>query len=525
VAQSEPTSSESATPLAQETITSEPVILDPATTTTIGEPIVDQVLASKSKDTLSVDFPDEEIRTILRNVADLFELNLVIPDTLQGRTSLKLREVTWRQIFQVVLSPVGFTFLEDGNIIKIASKDTLATEPFVTNSVVLDNVAAISIEPLLKSILTPGRPATATDSAVQGGTIVLNGLANELIVTDQATVVRQVIEMAKRLDLEPRQVVIETKFIELTKDQTKALGVSIAGKKANIVGGGVSAADGAFNTLGKAYPTGAVTAFDPTASFNAVLDSRDYSVILRALDSYTGTRIVSNPTIVAINGSKSEITIGRDLQLVTATQTAPTGGGTPTVTYTAGEKIFEGVKVEVTPQITSNKLVTLSLKTENSNAEAFTVGAGASAQTFYDVNKRQGSLNMILKDGQTAAIGGLMDEKNTKQNDKVPILGDIPVLGNLFKFKQDGKIDRNLIIFITASILEPSKTTYANLATPGQLNALNLTDRDIQGISYKLDTGETILYQAAKDTRKMKQDAEIAVKLEAERKELEAKKK
>src|SRR6478735_6260390 len=67
---------------------------------------------SRDKDTLSVDFPDEDIKTILRNVADLFELNLVVPDTLSGKTSIKLRDVTWRQIFQVVLSPVGYSYIE-----------------------------------------------------------------------------------------------------------------------------------------------------------------------------------------------------------------------------------------------------------------------------------------------------------------------------------------------------------------------------------------------------------------------------
>ena len=73
------------------------------------------------EETISVDFPDEDIRTILRNVADLFDLNLVIPDTLQGRTSVKLRNITWRQVFEVVLEPLGFTYVEDRNIIRIKS--------------------------------------------------------------------------------------------------------------------------------------------------------------------------------------------------------------------------------------------------------------------------------------------------------------------------------------------------------------------------------------------------------------------
>ena len=93
---------------------------------------------SRTHDTLSVDFPDEDIRTILRNVADLFELNLVIPDTLQGKTSIKLRDVTWRQIFEVILTPVGYTYIEQGSIIKIVSLESLAQEPVNTEVFILN---------------------------------------------------------------------------------------------------------------------------------------------------------------------------------------------------------------------------------------------------------------------------------------------------------------------------------------------------------------------------------------------------
>ncbi len=471
--------------------------------------------ATRNKDTSDVDFPDEEIRVILRNIADLYELNLVVPDTLQGRTSLKLHEVTWRQIFQVVLSPVGYSFVEDGNIIKIVSQDALAQEPFVTQSIILDNVAAVSIEPLVKANLSPAQAATATAPAVAGGSIVLNSLANELIVTDKAAVVKRIIDTVKRLDTEPRQVVIETKFVELTKGQTKTLNVNLAGTKA--VGQGTSATDVGINTQ-----AGAVGGITPgslgTGSFNAVLSGPDYRAFLKAIDTLTGARLVTSPTIVAINGSKSEITIGTNFQTITTTVTASSTGGNPTVTFAPGEKIFEGVKVDVTPQITSNKLVSLKLETEKSKARDFQIGGsgGVPAQTFYNVDTRKGTLNMLLKDGQTAAIGGLMDTNEAKTEDKVPILGDIPILGNLFKSKTDTKNDINLIIFITASILEPSKTTYNNVATKAQLNELNLTEREIKGVRYEHSEGESGLYNKADELRKQKKDAEVQGKLEAQ---------
>ncbi|MFA5058987.1 MAG: secretin and TonB N-terminal domain-containing protein, partial [Opitutaceae bacterium] len=126
--------------------------------------------ASRNKDTLSVDFPDEDIRTILRNVADLFELNLVIPETLQGKTSIKLRDVTWRQIFEVILTPVGYTYVEQGSIIKIVSLESLAQEPVNTEVFILNYARAADIQPVV---------STLVDSAA-GGKLVVDTRSNAL---------------------------------------------------------------------------------------------------------------------------------------------------------------------------------------------------------------------------------------------------------------------------------------------------------------------------------------------------------
>ena len=98
-------------------------------------------------ETLSVDFPNAEIRTILRNIADLFELNLVIPETLEGRASLKLRDVTWRQIFDVLLAPISYTYVSDGNIIKVVSVESLNVEPAETRIFLLNYARAGEVAP------------------------------------------------------------------------------------------------------------------------------------------------------------------------------------------------------------------------------------------------------------------------------------------------------------------------------------------------------------------------------------------
>lgn len=196
--------------------------------------IADDVTASsvaRARDTLSVDFPDEEIRNILRNVADLFELNLVIPDTLQGNTSIKLRDVTWRQIFEVVLGPVGFTFVEEGNIIKVVSQESLLQEPVTTDVFVINYARADdlrgSIEPLI-------------DAGV-GGRIVVNARSNALVITERPSRLSRIRPIIEQLDKATDQVMIESKFVEVTNRDVKNIGVNWASLSGYQVGvGGIT---------------------------------------------------------------------------------------------------------------------------------------------------------------------------------------------------------------------------------------------------------------------------------------------
>ncbi len=173
---------------------------------------------ARGSDTLSVDFPDEEIRNILRNVADLFELNLVIPDTLQGNTSIKLRDVTWRQIFEVVLGPVGYTFVEEGNIIKIVSQESLLQEPVTTDVFIINYALAEdirgSVEPLIE--------------AAVGGRIVVNTRSNALVVTERPSRLSKIRPIIEALDKATDQVMIESKFVEVTDRNVKDIGVNWA---------------------------------------------------------------------------------------------------------------------------------------------------------------------------------------------------------------------------------------------------------------------------------------------------------
>ncbi|MDB4474466.1 hypothetical protein N9023_05610 [Opitutaceae bacterium] len=239
-----PDSGNAEAPPAEPMAAEAPVEVAPAEpTVVIADEVVDSSPMSRGRDTLSVDFPDEEIRNILRNVADLFELNLVIPDTLQGNTSIKLRDVTWRQIFQVILGPVGYTYVEEGNIIKIVSQESLLQEPTTTDVFVINYALAEdirgSIEPLIE--------------AAVGGRIVVNARSNALVITERPSRLSKIRPIIEQLDKATDQVMIESKFVEVTDRNVKDIGVNWS----SLSGFGISA--GPFD---RAYESSGGTAYN-----------------------------------------------------------------------------------------------------------------------------------------------------------------------------------------------------------------------------------------------------------------------
>ncbi|HLP67920.1 MAG TPA: secretin N-terminal domain-containing protein, partial [Rhizobium sp.] len=173
---------------------------------------------NEKKDLISVDFPNEEIRTILRNVADMFELNLVVPETLQGRTSIKLRNVTWRQIFREVLTPVGYTFMEDENIIRVVSVDALAQEQTVTEVYILNYAEASKILPTISGMVETADPVK--------GRIQIDQRNNALVITERPSRQEKIKPIIAKLDVATAQVMIESKFIEVTNNDGSDIGLN-----------------------------------------------------------------------------------------------------------------------------------------------------------------------------------------------------------------------------------------------------------------------------------------------------------
>jgi len=480
-------------------------------------PAEPKAVVAKGKDTLSVDFPDEEIRNVLRNVADLFELNLVIPEALQGKTSIKLRDVSWRQIFQVVLQPVGYTFVEDGNIIKVVTQESLNLEPLTTEVFILNYAKAAEIKPSLDSLV----------DAKVGGKIVVDARSNALVVTERGSVMQKLKPIVQNLDHPNEQVMIESKFIEVVNADAKNIGVNWSSLANYQVGvgniGRTYGAEGSrtnenkhtdtnidvpymqdgynkadqvagTNGIGPAYTTDANTGqrtytnLGPASTVGnlftnnssrvdtAVFSASQFSVILSALTTQNNSKLVSNPTVVTLNNNEASINMGDEIPI-------------PNFTYNQEKGVFEisgfiykpvGVILKVTPQVNTTGFIKLSVEPEVSSTDP-TKDKKFGDASLPVVTTRKTKTQVTLKDGYTLGIGGMVTSATSKGQTKVPVLGDIPFLGRLFRSDSTSKQSTNLIIFLTAKTIKPDGGDVSEVFDPRLTREMEVGKADLPG--------------------------------------------
>ncbi|MGZ0708601.1 type II secretion system protein GspD [Coraliomargarita sp. W4R53] len=489
-----------------------------------------------SEETISVDFPDEDVRTILRNVADLFELNLVIPDTLIGRTSIKLRNITWRQAFEVVLEPLGYTYVEDRNIIRIKSIEELTSEPVDTRVFVANYARAEDLQ---------GSIAPLIDSAA-GGRIQVDVRSNSLVITERPSRMNKIQDIIERLDKATDQVMIESKFIEVTNTDTRNLGVNWASLS------GYSASAGPFQrawtrersstgstTTGSVDDSGANSdagvTYDDSDTFANTLESLsstsrldtalfsadEFEVIISALNTQDDIKLVSNPTVVTLNNTQAKIAIGERYPIPEYTFNAETGQ------RQLDEINYEdiGITLDVTPQVNSAGFINLKIIPEVSSSDRFAIIENTEIPI---IESRRTETTIMIKDGYTLAIGGLVEDSTTNRDTKVPVLGSLPGIGRFFSSESDEVTQRNLIIFITAKTLNPDGSTYRDIIDPRVIDRMKIVPSELPG--YNLSEEEQQLldkldaYRTEASQQDMIEDARQQIKAIEYRKMQEAEK-
>ena len=465
--------------------------------------------AMAEEETISVDFPEEEVRTILRNVADLFDLNLVIPDTLQGRTSVKLRNITWRQVFEVALEPLGFTYVEDRNIIQIRSLVDLTSEPMDTRVFILNYAGADAIQDSISPLI---------DTA-SGGKIQVDKRSNALVITERPSRMNRIQEVIDTLDRATDQVMIESKFIEVSNGDLSDIGVDWAylnETEGDLLGGSGAgsgnpgfnaselpeAADGAGVGIGSGIVEGGLNAFSSglanvaaggaSGGLVAVFSSSQFAATLTAIQTENRSKLVSNPTIVVMNNQQAVFQVGEDYPIREFSVNDQTGQlETGELEYR-----FVGIELDVTPSVNAAGMITLDVNPVVSALGGLvTTGAGVGGLTELAdriFKKREAKTQVTIKDGYTIALGGLTAETEDNDSSKIPFLGNLALLGKLFRSDVSNEASTNLIIFLTAKTLNPDGSTYADMIDPRKLETMGITPSQLPGYEVPADQLELI---------------------------------
>jgi len=465
--------------------------------------------AMAEEETISVDFPDEEVRTILRNVADLFDLNLVIPDTLQGRTSVKLRNITWRQVFEVALEPLGFTYVEDRNIIQIRSLVDLTSEPMDTRVFILNYAGADAIQDSISPLI---------DTA-SGGKIQVDKRSNALVITERPSRMNRIQEVIDTLDRATDQVMIESKFIEVSNGDLSDIGVDWAYLNENegdlLGGSGAGSGDPGFANTGSQTlteltenpQTGTVTgglleggeilnnglaniaAGSASGGLVAVFSSTQFAATLTAIQTENRSKLVSNPTVVVMNNQQAVFQVGEDYPIRQFTVNDETGElETGKLEYR-----FVGIELDVTPSVNAAGMITLDVHpVVSALGDTVPINVGGAILEDRIFKKRDAKTQVTIKDGYTIALGGLTAETEDNDSSKIPFLGDLALLGKLFRSDVSNEASTNLIIFLTAKTLNPDGSTYADMIDPRKLETMGITPSQLPGYEVPADQLELI---------------------------------
>ncbi len=423
---------------------------------------------------LSLNFQNIEVRSLLQVIADFTNFNIVTSDSVTGAVTLRLKDVPWDQALDIILQAKGLGMRKSGNVLWIAPKDeiaarekqeleskvsiesleTLRTQGFQMNYAKAADIAA--------QLTAGGSSASSAGGASSArilsdrGSVISEPRTNQLFVTDIASRLEQVQELIRKLDIPIRQVMIEARIVEADDTFGKSLGVRLGG---GVRGFGVGSANGSpiQGNFGSNYgaasslagptltsapfvnlpanPSNAQAASFALSLFNPSA-SRFLSLEISALESDGKGRIVSSPRVVTADQVKALIEQGTEFPY----QTATSSGATAIAFRKAN------LKLEVTPQITPEGNIILDLDINKDSR-------GESTPDGIAINTKHVQTQVLVENGGTVVIGGIFEQTERDEVNKVPLLGDLPAVGNLFKSRNRVANKSELLIFITPRVL------------------------------------------------------------------------
>ncbi|MDB5750194.1 MAG: secretin [Ramlibacter sp.] len=429
---------------------------------------------------LSLNFQNIEVRSLLQVIADFTNFNIVTSDSVTGGVTLRLKDVPWDQALDIILQAKGLGMRRSGNVLWIAPKDEISAKEKLELEA---NAAVQSLEPVRTQAFQLNY-SKAPDIAVQltgtgaarilsvRGSAIAEPRTNQLFVTDVPAKLEQVQALIARLDIAVRQVLIEARIVEASDSFGKSLGVRLGGSDLRGIRGGdagyglgggnrvafggsynaVSGTTGegstALDTANTSFvnlPASGQGGFSPSTFAISLFSSaanRFLNLELSALEADGKGKLVSSPRIVTADKTKALIEQGTEFPYQQATSSGATSVAFRRAT----------LKLEVTPQITPEGNIILDLDiAKDSRGE--TTAAGIA------INTKQIRTQVLVENGGTVVIGGIFELTETENEARVPLLGDLPGVGNLFKSKQRTSNKQEMLVFITPKMVAERPTS------------------------------------------------------------------
>ena len=427
---------------------------------------------------LSLNFQSIDVRQVLQVIADFTNFNVVTSDSVSGTVTLRVQNVPWDQILDIIMRSKGLAMRKNGNVLWVAHKEEIAAkeklefesqisnekiEPIRTQSFQLNYAKASDVAPQLMAGGGGGEGAAGRILSSRGS-VIAEPRTNQLFITDVATKLDQVAQLIAKVDVPVRQVLIEARIVEASSDFAKNLGVKLGGLDMRAAKGG----EGGFQLTGEnrvAFGTnyanvlgssGATSTMDASSNFVnlpagayagasaatfavslfSAASNRVLALELSALESDGRGKIISSPRVIAYDKTKAIIEQGTESPYQMATSSGATA-----VSFRKAV-----LKLDVVPQITPDGNISLELDVSKDSVGALTA-YGPSIDTKHIKTQ------VLVDNGGTVVIGGIYTEEQQDRDNKVPFFGDLPGLGLLFQNKSKVTKKSETLVFITPKLI------------------------------------------------------------------------
>jgi len=376
----------------------------------------------------SVNFKDAELVDVIRLLSEQHGLNLVLGEEVKGKITLRLKKVPLEKALDLILKANGYTWFIDDNIllIKKAEGDITHSAELETRIFQLYFLDAAMVITALEEIFTSqGKAVPLSSASAIGGEAAGNDL---IMVTDVPTNFELIERIIRTLDQENAQINIAIKFIETTLKQDEAMGINWSLRADTSLSFGI----------------GEVVSKSGASVNLATLTPMTFAAMLQVLSEDAGTTLLQEPQVTTFNNSPATIQVGTTIPVLVPQAEGSMFGATP---YTYQDQNVN-VALSVLPRINENELISMNI---NASVQAITGYVGAEQRPI--TSNRSTTTNVMVRNGETLLIGGLIFDQDDLTVGKFPVLGDLPFIGNFFRTNSKKKSQNELLIFITPTII------------------------------------------------------------------------